>query len=366
MKKILFISNIPAPYRIDFYNELGKCFDLTVLFEAKGASDQGIKFNYNLESIKNFHAVFLSEGNIREKRINWKIIKFLKTNKFDEIVVTSYSYFTEMVGIIYLKLMRQPYYMETDGGMIRYNENKIKRMYKCFLISGAKGYFSPSDSSDDYLIYYGAIKEQIYRYPFTSIKEREIISEPIYKQSKQKYKMQIGAKMPYMILGIGQFIHRKGWDILLQAANEIKKPCDIYIIGGETSKEYLDLCEKLNIKNVHFLKFMSKERLKIYYRAADIFVLPTREDIWGLVINEALSYGLPTITTNMCVAGNELIESGKNGYIFPVNDYHSLAKYCNILFEDNLMEYSINALHRIREYTIENMVTAHKIIWEGV
>ena len=39
MKKILFITNIPAPYRIDFYNELGKYFDLTVLFEAKGASD---------------------------------------------------------------------------------------------------------------------------------------------------------------------------------------------------------------------------------------------------------------------------------------------------------------------------------------
>lgn len=45
MKKVLFITNIPAPYRIDFYNELGKMVELTVIFEVKDTSDQEIRFN---------------------------------------------------------------------------------------------------------------------------------------------------------------------------------------------------------------------------------------------------------------------------------------------------------------------------------
>lgn len=50
--RVLYITNIPAPYKIVFFNELGKKLDLTVVFEAKGASNQGIKFNYNLETIQ--------------------------------------------------------------------------------------------------------------------------------------------------------------------------------------------------------------------------------------------------------------------------------------------------------------------------
>ena len=76
----------------------------------------------------------------------------------------------------------------------------------------------------------------------------------------------------------------------------------------------------MNLNNVHFIDFKNKDTLKEYYHVADVFVLPTREDIWGLVINEALAYGLPVITTDKCMAGLEMIENGKNGYIIPVND----------------------------------------------
>ena len=53
LKKVLFITNIPAPYRIDFYEVLGKFYDLTVLFEAKRAP--GITFNWKEEGINNFY-----------------------------------------------------------------------------------------------------------------------------------------------------------------------------------------------------------------------------------------------------------------------------------------------------------------------
>lgn len=95
--------------------------------------------------------------------------------------------------------------------------------------------------------------------------------------------------------------------------------------------------------------------------AADLFVFPTREDIWGLVVNEALSYGLPVITTNKCLAGVELIEHGENGYIISTNNVKDLSKYINCFFskETNRVRFVKNSLKIIEEYTIEKMVEKH-------
>ena len=54
--KVLFITNIPSPYRIDFYNELSRFVDLTVIFEARRV--QGIRFNWNDDNLR-FKAVFI-------------------------------------------------------------------------------------------------------------------------------------------------------------------------------------------------------------------------------------------------------------------------------------------------------------------
>ena len=361
MKKILFITNIPAPYRIDFYNELGKYVDLTVLFEAKGASDQGIKFNWNYDKIENFKAIFLSEEDIKERKVDWSIFKYLKGNIYDEIVVTNYSYFTEMAAIIYLKIMHIPYYMETDGGIIR-EENVLKRFYKRFLVRGAKGYFSPSKSSDEYLKFYGAKENRIYRYPFTSLKEKDILKAPVSKSEKELLRKKLSIKEKFVILGVGQFIHRKGWDILLKAADEINVDCGIYIVGGKAGEEYKKLADEVKTP-IYFLEFMRKKELEEYYKAADLFVLPTREDIWGLVINEALAYGVPVVTTDKCVAGRELIHKGSNGMLISGKTSNELSGACNDMFEKKLIYYSENALRIIKDYTIENMAYAHLKVW---
>lgn len=360
MKTVLFITNIPAPYRIDFYNELGKYVNLTVLFEAKGASDQGIKFNWNYDEISNFKSVFLSNGDIREKKVNWKIIDFLRKNRFDHIVVTSYSYFTEMAALIYLKIMKIPYYMETDGGIIR-NENRFKKWYKTFLITGAKGYFSPSAQSDTYLEYYGAKQNVVFRYPFTSFRKSDILEKVLDYNEKTKIRYTLGIKGEKVILGVGQMIYRKGWDILIKAAAQLDERFHVYIAGGNPTQEYLDLMNKLNVtEKVHFIPFSSSSLLTQYYRAADLFVLPTREDIWGLVVNEALANGLPVITTNNCVAGLELIHNNVNGRIIDVDSVQQLVSGINeLIFGSNSYNLSKASLASIQMHTIEEMAKVH-------
>lgn len=110
---------------------------------------------------------------------------------------------------------------------------------------------------------------------------------------------------------------------------------------------------------------MEKEKLQVYYQAADLFVLPTREDIWGLVINEAMAAGLPVITTERCVAGVEMLDKE---FIVPVENEQMLAEKITSLLEneEKLLKAATDNLNRSREYTIENMAKEHlKIFYEN-
>lgn len=357
--KILFLTNIPSPYRINFFNELGKTQELEVIFEAEKAPIINNDW-YSNNIIENFRAVFLKEGEIEENKFNWKVLKYLKKNDCDIRVLTSYAYFTEMLALIYLKIKRVPYYLEVDGGILK-NETKLKKKFKTLLISGAQGYISPSKQTDDYLCYYGAPENKIYRYSFTSLKEEEILKETITYEEKKIIRDRLGIREDKVILSVGQFIHRKGYDILLKSLEDIEKDIGVYIIGGKPTKEYLELKEKYSLCNVHFLDFKSNHELRDFYKAADVFVLPTREDVWGLVVNEAMAFGLPVITTTSCVAGVELIEHGVNGYLVAPNNSNELNNAIKYIIRNQqlLNDISKNNIEKIRNYTIEKMVQQH-------
>lgn len=79
------------------------------------------------------------------------------------------------------------------------------------------------------------------------------------------------------------------------------------------------------LDNIHFIDFIEHDKISNYLKASDLFVLPTRSDVWGLVVNEAMASGLPVITTNMCVGGVELVDDSDNGYIVDVDNTRQLS-----------------------------------------
>ena len=109
--------------------------------------------------------------------------------------------------------------------------------------------------------------------------------------------------------------------------------------------------------NIVFVEFKTKEDLIDYYRAADLFVLPTREDIWGLVVNEAMAVGTPVITTTNCGAGIEILKNGDGGRIVPPEDPDSLANAMQeMLNEVELAKSAKGVIKNAQIYMIENMV----------
>lgn len=365
--RILFITNIPSPYRIDFFNQLGQEHELKVIFEAKKNKNDTRNEDWYKKEIVNFKAVFLKEGSMEDRKINWKILKYLKRNNQDIIIMTNYAYFTELLAILFLKIKRIPYLLEVDGGIIK-KEKTLKRFFKSFIIRNAKGYISPSKNTDEFLNYYGVSNDIIYRYPFSSLKKNEILKSPINYKEKKRIRKELNIKEKKLVLSVGRFIPIKGFDTLIKSSAFLSEDIAICIIGGQATAEYIELVSKHKLTNLYFFNFKNKDELKKYYKAADLFVLPTRGDIWGLVINEAMSFGLPVITTDRCVAGLELIENYKNGFIIPINDEKKLAQKINLIFLNENIRKTMEKenIKKINNYTIEEMVNKHSDILRSI
>ncbi|MDY3057365.1 MAG: glycosyltransferase family 4 protein [Mediterraneibacter faecis] len=355
--KVLFMTNMPSPYRVDFFNELGKSCDLTVMFERD--RDYSRDTRYVADQYKNFKVEFLKGFALGDAEAFCPgVIRLLSKKKFDHIIVGNYYSPTGMLAIEYMCLMHIPYILSSDGGMIK-EDRGFKYKLKKHFIGSASSWLSTGRMTTDYLAYYGADREKTTVYPFTSLWKKDILDKPLTMNEKNTIRQRLGMTENKIVISVGQFIHRKGYDVLLKASERLNKNIGVYIIGGTPIEEYLQMKEELNLRRVHFVDFMNKQALAEYYKAADLFVLPTREDIWGLVVNEAMAYALPVITTTKCIAGLEMVENGVDGYIIESEDYLELANKSNYILSQDSQMMCENALLKAREYTIESMAKVH-------
>ena len=358
--KVLYLTNIPSPYKVNFFNELAKKCDLTVIYERESASDRDK--NWKAEMANGYEIIFLKGRLIgTDSSISLGAINYIKNKIFDAIIFGVYHTMTAMITMQYLQLKKIPFVLSSDGGFVK-EDNVIKYNLKKHFISMASLYLSPGGKTNKYLEHYGAQPDKIYWYPFTSIYEKDILKKKISNTDKQMLRKKLGLKEENILLSVGQMIPRKGHDILIKAMRYVRGNVGLYIIGGNPTDEYLNLIRNAHLENVHFVDFKNKEELYEYYKASDLFVLATREDIWGLVVLETLGAGLPVVTTERCNSGLQLIQNGKNGYIVKCEKPEDIGEAINNILPNDLFNECIKS---VEEYTFENMVQQHiKILSE--
>jgi len=353
--KVLMIANIPFPYIVDYFNELGQYCDLTVLFLRKAARNRDK--SWLSDNIEHFKAIYLKGVEFGSENVLCvSVLKWLKPKYFDIICFDCYARATSILGIEYMNIIKAPFIISADGGFIK-DDSILLNMLKKHLIGSAKYWISTGENTDKYLTHYGANISNIFRYPFTSLRKKDLVENILSKEEKQKLKVQLRIIEEKVVLSVGQFIPCKRFDVLIESAKGLPPNCGVHIVGGEPTKEYLSIIEEHGIKNVHFVPFRPKDQLINYFKAADLFVLPTGEDIWGLVINEAMAHGLPVITTDRCIAGLELVKNDENGYIIPVGDKHILSEKMNHIITNEQLQIKMayESLKKIQDYTIEKM-----------
>jgi glycosyltransferase involved in cell wall biosynthesis len=364
--KVLFLTNLPSPYRVAFFNELGKLCDLTVLYERKTADNRNEKWvGHTAESFKE---IYLKGRHCGEEGAYCpEVRKYLRDKTYTHIIISGYGTPTSMFTIIWLKMHKKRFIITSDGGMMKENSG-LKFRIKKFFISSANMWLTTSLAAKNYLIHYGAKESKCYIYPFTSLTESDLLQIPPVADEKTRLRAVLGMTEEKIILSVGRFSYLggygKGYDVLLKAARQLPKNLGFYIVGDEPTAEFIKMREDMHLSNVHFVGFKGRDDLKKYYMASDLFVLMTIGDVWGLVINEAMACGLPVITTDKCVAGLELVENGVNGYIVSVGDEQSLIKKIRTMIEDAgiLTEMGGNSLKKIEKYTINEMVKNHYTI----
>lgn len=361
--KALFISNIPSPYRVDFFNELGKLCDLTVLFEKRSSDERDS--SWNNYKFHHFKGVFLKGLSIKtDTAICFNVVKYLKAGYYDFIICSNYSSPTGFLAVHYLQRHKITYYLETDGGSPKSGKG-LKEWLKKKVIKGANGYFSTGQENDRYFLAYGADKGKIYRYPFTSLYNKDVFDKPASIDELALLRKELQIKEKYVIISVGRFSYLngygKGYDVLLKAAEKLPDDIGWCVIGGQPTDEFRKMLERAKLTNFHFVDFKLKDELKKYYRASDLFVLMTVGEAWGLVVNEAMACGLPVITTEKCIAGVELIENGRNGFIVPVGSVDELVDRVkkSIYEKDILTKMGEQSICTIKKYTFENMALKH-------
>ena len=128
----------------------------------------------------------------------------------------------------------------------------------------------------------------------------------------------------------GQMNRRKGVDLLLMAFDRlVNKRVNAYLVlvGREAElPQFLRMISPAAGARIDYAGFQPPERLPEYFSQADVLVLPSRYDGWGVVVNQALGAGLPVICSDAVGAGHDLVEEEINGLKFQRGNVDSLAE----------------------------------------
>lgn len=359
MKRILVLASFPAPYRVAVFQGLSNYYKLDVFFGTSKDQNRSKSYFVDKDSFKYY---------LIDDKEDQDYFKLCVSNLEQYDLVLAYDWYLNYALKVERKCIKKgiPYIINCDGAFVPETltvKDHIKRIVKGYFIKRATLCFGGGISAERYFEYYGAKEARIKLHPFSSLHKDDILEKALTDTEKSKWKERLGLSTSKMVLAIGQFIRRKGFDILLEAWTELDEQYQLVLIGGGDKKqEYDAIIENKKYRNVKLIDFLPKDKVFEYYMAADVFVMPTREDVWGLVINEAMATGLPVISSNRCNAAVELVKNGENGYIVPNEDSESLAERIQFILrldETQRMEMQNESIMCISEYTLERIIEKH-------
>jgi glycosyltransferase involved in cell wall biosynthesis len=146
-------------------------------------------------------------------------------------------------------------------------------------------------------------------------------------------------------LFVGGIDPRKGWRYLLEAAHLlVKRRIDgfsvVFAGAGHQERELRARITELGLDRVAFaVGHVPYHKMASCYREADVFVFPTMDDVWGLVLIEAMTFGKPVICSRYAGA-REMVAHKENGFVVDPRDVEALAGYMRKFIEDE------NLIHR--------------------
>lgn len=353
MNKIIIVTSNIAPYRLRWAEELSKHFDVTIFYTKDHDYERDDRWLKN--SSESCKVIKLNNKKDKYDPICFDLIGKLKEDENALVIFDGYGPKTNLLGLIYCKLYKRKSFVNVDGYPTERKPNKLKNIVLSFIIGKiCTNFFCSGEATKEHLLRLGAKETSITIHNLSSITKEEIISEVVNKESQSLIRKKLGIhSTKKIVLSVGRFLPLKRFEDLILAVKKCQTDCDLYILGGKPTARYLELVG--DSTSIHFIDFVLPEDVNEYYKAANLFVLPSETDVWGLVLNEAMSKGLPVIASDSVVGGKSLIKD--NGYIFKTYDIDELARDIDSCLDDkNNIEMAKKSLEIIKDFTIEGMV----------
>jgi poly(glycerol-phosphate) alpha-glucosyltransferase len=311
--KVLFLSIVPSPYQRDIFSSLSRIegLDIDVRYAEAGSPDSP----WPKAELESYEAVYKSFY------LSWKGKRFIinrqvpSTKGYDAVVLNGYVtvpaqwILRTAKGAVPLIFWGEK--LEHAQGGLRERMQRVLTgpMHKLSAIVAIG-----KKACRDYAVTFPGVP--VYEVPYyCSIDafRKEIPDRP---------------RTPPRILFCGQMIARKGVDLLLEAFVRIITDgieARLVLIGREGDLPSMMAVVPDAVRaHIDFKGFQAPADLPGHFAEADLFVLPSRYDGWGVVVNQALGAGLPAICSDAVGAAEDLIEEGGNGYVFPNEDVDRL------------------------------------------
>lgn len=336
LARISLVTNIPTPYRDDQFDLIKRFYPLlTVYFTGDGRENRLWRTRDN--SYYKFLKKIISFG--KYGQLNFGLFQVVRNS--DVIIIGGYEQPTYIVLLLLSKIFNIPTILMFDGvapsrissskvGFKHVIKNTIIHMYTVIWANGAVSY--------DYFTNRFGVKPSIIFNQYLSL-DSSFFDINISKKEEIRRAFRNDLDIDQnsrVILCSGRFVERKRIPDLINAlgiikANDCSLNFELVLIGDNNqhlSEFYKQMASSKSI-NIHLLGFVEQNQMYRYFFGSDLLVLPSIDEPWGLVLNEAVYSMIPIVASSDVGAALDLIEPGINGYIFKCMDPLDLSK--NIL-----------------------------------
>ena len=379
--KLVIITEIIAPYRIPVFNALAlrREIDLHVIFLSENdptlrqwqVYKDEIKFQY--EVLPSWRRR-LGKYNVL---INRGMLSALNRILPDAVLCGGYNYLASWEAAYWARAHRIPLLLWSESTALdRRRGHLLVEFTKARFLGLCRAFVVPGKSSLRYLKDLGIARERVFTAP--NAVDTDLFSSLAEEARRCDTQVRVRHSLPLRyFLYVGRLVRIKGVFELMEAYAQLRAKVRsevglVFVGDGVDRAELMEYASRVAPGTIQFPGFVHRERLPEFYALADAFIFPTLSDPWGLVVNEAMSCGLPVILTNVAGCMPDLVQDRWNGYVVKPADPSQLAAAMLRLASDSGLRREMGARSRERieanspQQWTEGLVKAMKFVCGGM
>lgn len=330
IKKLAIITTHPIQYNAPFFKLLADrgVIEIKVFYTwgdgvLKNKYDPGFGkvINWDIPLLEGYQYEFVKNISKNPGSHNFKgidnpgLLLKIKGWNPDALMVYGWNFKSHLKALRYFK-GKIPIIFRGDSTLLQ-KRNGIKSLLRKIFLKWVYSHVS-------YAMYVGTLNKSYYQK--FGLKEKNLFFGPhaidnkrfgLNIEERRKWRKKLGiSENDILLLYAGKIDENKNVAFLARNFTSMKLEGVKLLIAGNGPSE-IQLKDEFNgVSNIIFIDFQNQSNMPALYSIADIFILPSLSETWGLAINEAMAAGKAVLVSKNCAAAVDLVTNGINGYTF--------------------------------------------------